>query len=61
MINSDLTINHRKKEICELAARKALELPFQSSGLWFHSDIRDNFYYAIHLYKYCTEKELEAD
>lgn len=53
-------IEDRKKEICGLAARRALELPLLSSGFWFHSDIRDNFYYAIHLYKYCIEKELEA-
>jgi hypothetical protein len=53
--------NERKKAIGELAARKALELPIQPSGFWFQSDIRDNFYYAIHLFAYAVDSEVSTD
>ncbi|QIZ07199.1 hypothetical protein HFZ78_11150 [Priestia megaterium] len=52
------TINDRRKEVAELAANKALEIPILPSGYWFHHDLRDNFYYAIHLFAYCVDKEL---
>ncbi|GHI00086.1 hypothetical protein [Neobacillus kokaensis] len=60
MLNSTITVNSRRKEIVELAANKALELTLLPSGFWFHQDIRDNFYYAIHLFAYCTDKEFEC-
>ncbi|UQZ83652.1 hypothetical protein SK3146_02859 [Paenibacillus konkukensis] len=45
----------RRNAIRKLAANKALELPLLPSGFWFHSDVRDNFYYAIHLFAYCSD------
>ncbi|MFP5105300.1 hypothetical protein ACSU6B_00805 [Neobacillus sp. C211] len=58
MTHSNKTINDRRKEVGELAANKALEIPILPSGYWFHHDLRDNFYYAIHLFAYCVDKEL---
>ncbi|WP_282939836.1 hypothetical protein [Paenibacillus sp. RC67] len=55
------SLTERKHAIRKLAAFKALELPFQPSGFWFHSDVRDNFYYAIHLFSYCTDKEASSE
>ncbi|MFH5181503.1 hypothetical protein ACHHV8_01985 [Paenibacillus sp. TAB 01] len=55
MMQPDLSINDRRQAITRFAARKALELPVQPSGFWFHNDVRDNFYYAIHLYAYCVQ------
>lgn len=49
------TITDRKLAILELAAHKAMELPILPSGFWFHSDLRDNFYYAIHLYAFTVD------
>lgn len=40
----------RKREIILQAAAHAFELPVLSSGLWFHNDIRNNFYYASYLF-----------
>jgi hypothetical protein len=52
------TIEDRRKSIGELAAVEASELPVLPSGFWFHGDIRDNFYYAVHLFAYCVDHEL---
>ncbi|SFJ04468.1 hypothetical protein SAMN02799624_03154 [Paenibacillus sp. UNC496MF] len=40
----------RLREIARGAAVRAFGLPERPSGLWFHGDIRDNFYYASHLF-----------
>ncbi|WP_409343539.1 hypothetical protein [Paenibacillus sp. MBLB4367] len=40
----------RRTEVIEKAANAAWRLPFLPSGLWFHGDMRDNLYYALHLY-----------
>jgi hypothetical protein len=61
MHNSTIAIDNRKKEIASLAANQALKLPLLPSGYWFHKDVRDNFYYAIHLFAYCVDKEFECD
>jgi hypothetical protein len=58
---STIAIHNRRKEIASLAADKALELPILPSGYWFHHDIRDNFYYAIHLYAYCVDKDFTCE
>lgn len=58
---SAIAIHKRRKEIASLAATKAMELPILPSGFWFHNDIRDNFYYGIHLFAYCVDKEFECD
>ncbi|UJF34984.1 hypothetical protein [Paenibacillus hexagrammi] len=41
-------------------AHKAFQLPVLESGLWFHNDIRDNFYYASYLYAAAEDKEIEV-
>jgi hypothetical protein len=61
MHNSTIAIHNRRKEIASLAANKALELPIMPSGYWFHKDIRDNFYYAIHLFAYCVDKDFNCE
>lgn len=44
------TIPSRRTEILRLAAETALTLPVLPSGFWFHKDIRDNLFYALHLH-----------
>ncbi|MDR7077112.1 cyclophilin family peptidyl-prolyl cis-trans isomerase [Neobacillus niacini] len=61
MQDSTIATNIRRKEIIRLAANQALELPILPSGYWFHQDLRDNFYYAIHLFAYCVDKEFECN
>ncbi|TVY01070.1 hypothetical protein [Paenibacillus cremeus] len=48
-------ILERKERVLRLAAEHALELPLLDSGYWFHKDLRDNFYFAIHLFGYSAE------
>lgn len=40
----------RMKEIAGKAALRAWNQPLLNSGLWFHGDVRDNFYYASYLF-----------
>lgn len=40
----------RQNEIVLRIAAAAQQLPVLRSGLWFHHDIRDNFYYASYLF-----------
>lgn len=40
------------------AAETALQLPVLESGFWFHHDLRDNFYYAMHLFAASQEDGL---
>jgi hypothetical protein len=54
-VSSNRTRSH---EIIALAAKKAKTLPIAESGLWFHQDLRDNFYYAAHLYEAVNSKGL---
>ncbi|WP_373231108.1 hypothetical protein [Cohnella sp.] len=49
----------RKREIILQAATYAFELPKLSSGLWFHNDIRNNFYYASYLFAAAQDKSLQ--
>jgi hypothetical protein len=53
------TSQERRAAIRELAARKARELPLLPSGFWFHDDVRDNFYYAIHLFAACVGQDVK--
>jgi hypothetical protein len=57
------TVKERKWEIVALAAQQAIALPKELSGFWFHGDIRDNFFYAAHLYEAVDHfgKELAVD
>lgn len=51
----------RRLQVLQLAAEKARRLPVQPSGLWFHGDVRDNVYYAMHLFAACKEDEGKPD
>ncbi|MFD0681770.1 MULTISPECIES: hypothetical protein [unclassified Paenibacillus] len=55
------SVTERRNTIRKLAARKAIELPLLPSGFWFHSDIRDNFYYATHLFASCVERNVDKN
>ncbi|MNC03351.1 hypothetical protein D3C75_507530 [compost metagenome] len=48
----------RRKEVLVLAAKTAFLLPRLASGFWFHRDMRDNLYYAMHLYAASTDPEV---
>ncbi|WP_407272278.1 hypothetical protein [Radiobacillus sp. PE A8.2] len=41
---------NRKSQVITLAAEKALKLSIIKENYWFLDDIRDNFYYGMHLY-----------
>jgi hypothetical protein len=45
-----MTFTARQIEIIRKIAVKAQNQPLLNSGLWFHHDIRDNFYYASYLF-----------
>ncbi|KZE80450.1 hypothetical protein AV654_13195 [Paenibacillus elgii] len=47
--------NERRRLVLRLAAEQALALPLSESGYWFHKDVRDNFYFASHLFAYVAE------
>ncbi|MBB6732428.1 hypothetical protein [Cohnella zeiphila] len=44
------SFEQRQQEIVRRVALQAQQQPVMSSGLWFHHDIRDNFYYAAYLF-----------
>jgi len=44
------SFEQRQQEIVRRVALLAQQQPVLSSGLWFHHDIRDNFYYAAYLF-----------
>jgi hypothetical protein len=50
-----MTYKDRQIEIIVKAAEQAYRLPELNSGLWFHHDIRDNFYYASYLFAAAAE------
>ncbi|MEV5027278.1 hypothetical protein MRBLPE1_002857 [Paenibacillus sp. LPE1-1-1.1] len=45
-----MSFTARQNEIVLKIATAAQQQPVLSSGLWFHHDIRDNFYYASYLF-----------
>ncbi|MDF2938901.1 MAG: hypothetical protein K0Q90_4274, partial [Paenibacillaceae bacterium] len=49
---------NRRKEVLVSAAGAAFLLPRLASGFWFHRDMRDNLYYAMHLYAASTDPEV---
>ncbi|GMK48938.1 hypothetical protein PghCCS26_60680 [Paenibacillus glycanilyticus] len=50
----------RQIEIIQAAALSAQSLPMLASGLWFHHDIRDNFYYASYLFAAAVDEEIQS-
>ncbi|TCM97841.1 hypothetical protein EV294_103269 [Paenibacillus sp. BK033] len=49
----------RQKEIIRAVALTAQSLPMLAGGLWFHHDIRDNFYYASYLFAAALDEEIQ--
>lgn len=49
----------RMNEIVRKVAAKARHQPLLTSGLWFHGDIRDNYYYASYLFAAAVSPEEE--
>lgn len=47
--NIQSTYKERKQEIIFNIALEAEKRPLLESGLWFHDDVRNNFYYASYL------------
>jgi len=45
-----MSFTAKQKEIIRKIAIAAYNQPLLSSGLWFHHDLRDNFYYASYLF-----------
>ncbi|ACT03250.1 hypothetical protein [Paenibacillus sp. JDR-2] len=50
----------RQIEIIQAVALSAQSLPMLASGLWFHHDIRDNFYYASYLFAAAVDEEIQS-
>lgn len=48
----------RRQEVLVFAAEAAFHLPRLESGFWFHRDMRDNLYYAMHLYAASTDPDI---
>ncbi len=49
---------NRQNEIVTRIAAEAIELPRLASGLWFHNDIRNNYYYASYLLAAATDEQM---
>ncbi|AIQ69327.1 hypothetical protein [Paenibacillus graminis] len=49
----------RQHEIIYKAAIEAESLPLLDSGLWFHDDVRNNFYYASYLFAAAVDPGFE--
>jgi hypothetical protein len=56
---STISFETRKLEITAMAGEEALQLPFIKDHYWFLDDIRDNFYYAMHLYAATQDDRIE--
>jgi len=54
------TKQQRQQQLRKLIADRACATPLLPSGLWFHGDIRDNFYYASYLYTAASEGQALA-
>ncbi len=55
------TYKDRQKEIINKVAREAERLPLLDSGLWFHDDVRNNFYYASYLFAAAVDDSFRLD
>lgn len=49
----------RQTEIIYAIALEATHRPLLASGLWFHDDVRNNFYYASYLFAAAVEASLD--
>ncbi|WNS44885.1 hypothetical protein [Paenibacillus sp. MMS20-IR301] len=57
--NNQTAYKERQQEIIRKAALEAERLPLLDSGLWFHDDVRNNFYYASYLFAAAVDETLE--
>lgn len=51
----------RRRQVLKLTAETAFKLPRLDSGFWFHQDMRDNLYYAMHLFAASTDRTLDTE
>ncbi|MFC0215821.1 hypothetical protein ACFFK0_25830 [Paenibacillus chartarius] len=54
-----MSMASRKQEIVRRIALLAHEQPVLGSGLWFHTDVRNNFYYASYLFAAAANPDLQ--
>ncbi|WP_405113980.1 hypothetical protein MHH28_08655 [Paenibacillus sp. FSL K6-1217] len=59
LLHDQTSYEIRQKEIILAVAVEADRLPLHSSGLWFHDDVRNNFYYASYLFAAAADHSLE--
>lgn len=52
------TYEQRQLELIRRIAIQAQQRPLQGSGLWFHNDVRDNFYYAAYLFAASADPDM---
>ncbi|WP_339809879.1 hypothetical protein MKY63_23240 [Paenibacillus sp. FSL R7-0189] len=57
--NIQSTYKERKQEIIFNIALEAEKRPLLESGLWFHDDVRNNFYYASYLFAAAVDDSFE--
>lgn len=55
---SSQVMSDRSLAVLTLAADQAIATPLLPSGLWFHNDLRNNLYYAMHLYVAASTDEV---
>jgi hypothetical protein len=53
------TIHQRRQKVLESAAARALDTPLKDSGFWFHGDMRENMYLAMHLFAATVEEGVQ--
>lgn len=57
--NIQSTFKERQQEIIFNIALEAEQRPLLESGLWFHDDVRNNFYYASYLFAAAVDDSFE--
>jgi hypothetical protein len=51
---------NRQAEVIRWVAQQAIKQPRLTSGLWFHNDIRNNYYYASYLLVSAMDEHVDA-
>lgn len=55
-----LSLEKRSRQLVGKMAAQAAALEMMPSGLWFHDDVRNNFYYASYLYAAASDPEIRV-
>lgn len=55
-----LTVEKRSRQVVGKVAAQAAARELLPSGLWFHDDIRNNFYYASYLHAAASDPEIKV-